>query len=157
MVDVALDQRVGEPPVRPETGRRLEQLPEPVVREPRGAGRSDDPRNRRQHIPVAVELPGRELVGVAGANAEESALTTRRVELLRPAPEARAQPGRRQGAGHHHERTSLLRVRRLLLPFLVALALAGCGSKSATPTTTTTAAPPDPASALGGQTLYHGG
>jgi hypothetical protein len=50
-----------------------------------------------------------------------------------------------------------LRVRRLLVLPLGALALTGCGSKSATPTTTTEPAPPDPASAVGGHTLYHGG
>src|SRR5438093_1558338 len=47
------------------------------------------------------------------------------------------------------------RVRRLLVVGLLAAVAAGCGSgKSAS--TTTTSGPPDPASAVGGHTIYQG-
>ena len=51
----------------------------------------------------------------------------------------------------------LPRVRRLCLLVVLAAAVAGCGSKSSAPPTTTQAARPDPASGIGGRTIYQGG
>lgn len=48
-------------------------------------------------------------------------------------------------------------MRKPLLLLVLAVAAAGCGSKSASPTTTAAAAPADPASAVGGRTLYRAG
>jgi hypothetical protein len=48
-------------------------------------------------------------------------------------------------------------VRKLIPLLALAVAAAGCGSSSATRTTTTHHAPPDPAAAIGGRTLYRGG
>jgi hypothetical protein len=49
-------------------------------------------------------------------------------------------------------------VRRLVLLFAIAFAIAGCGSSKMADSTTTAAPPPDPASAVaGGETIYHGG
>lgn len=47
-------------------------------------------------------------------------------------------------------------MRRLPL-LLAALLVAGCGSKDAAPITTQPPAPPSPAAAIGGHTLYRGG
>jgi hypothetical protein len=48
-------------------------------------------------------------------------------------------------------------VRRLAVLLLLAPAVAACGSKSSAPTTTAAASPPDPASAVGGHTVYRAG
>jgi hypothetical protein len=48
-------------------------------------------------------------------------------------------------------------VRKLVALLVLAVAAAGCGSKSPSPTRTAAAAPADPASALGGRTLYRAG
>lgn len=48
-------------------------------------------------------------------------------------------------------------MRTLAVLLAVGAMAAGCGSKSAEPTTTASAAPPGPAAAIGGRTLYRGG
>ena len=48
-------------------------------------------------------------------------------------------------------------MRRVALLLLLAPAAAGCGSSSSAPTTTAAAVAPDPASSIGGHTIYHGG